>query len=449
MLRRFYNLLFPVVFLLLLPGYLRRMVRRGHYRQNFWQRLGFYSPAVHRRLAGLQGATWVQAVSVGEMIVALKCVAGLRAVYPTLPLVVSTTTTTGYALARERVPADVEVLYTPIDLRGAVRRFFDAVHPARLVIVDGGLWPNQLWESHRRHVPAALVNARLSPRSERRFRHTPSLARALFGQLDLVCVPEETDLARWQSLGVPSQNIVHTGSIKFDDAPSMNRGSSSAAAPAKAEPAAKRDFLERLGVHARRPIFLAGSTHPGEEKIIAEIFGRLRSRFPDLFLIIAPRHVERSAQLARTLADLGLHVSLRTAPNREQAASPDLLLLDTTGELRDWYGVATLVFIGKTLCSEGGQNPAEPLAAGVPVIVGPHMENFAELTAQLLAATALIQVADPFALETACARLLVDPLERSRLVHAAQQQLAAHRGATTRTVAALSAQRGLSACQTT
>ena len=132
MLRRFYNLLFPVVFLLLLPGYLRRMVRRGHYRQNFWQRLGFYSPAVHRRLAGLQGATWVQAVSVGEMIVALKCVAGLRAVYPTLPLVVSTTTTTGYALARERVPADVEVLYTPIDLRGAVRRFFDAVHPAAL-----------------------------------------------------------------------------------------------------------------------------------------------------------------------------------------------------------------------------------------------------------------------------------------------------------------------------
>ena len=448
LLRRFYNLLFPVTFLLLLPGYLVRMVRRGSYRENFWQHLGFYSPAVRRRLASSQRATWVQAVSVGEMLVALKLVAGLRAGQPDLPLIVSTTTTTGYALARERVPAGVEVLYTPVDLRGAVCRFFDAVQPAHLVIVDGGLWPNQLWESRRRRVPTALVNARLSPRSERRFRRFLPVARALFDHLDLVCVPEESALARWQSLGVPARNILHTGSIKFDDAPAAHRGESFPPSSAEAGPSAKRHFLTSLGVAPTRPILLAGSTHPGEEQIIAEAFLRLRSRFPDLFLVAAPRHVERCAAILPMLADLGLQVTLRTANPDEQTSPPDTLLLNTTGELRDWYGLVTLAFVGKSLCAIGGQNPAEPIMAGVPVVVGPHMENFAGLTAQLLAAHAIVQVTDPAELESECARLLSDPAERTRLVEAAQRQIAVHRGATTRTVAALAKQSRVFSCQT-
>ena len=217
MVRWLYNLCFPLVFIVLLPGYLRRMVRRGNFRRHFGQRLGIYSPEIEARLAGGSPRLWMQAVSVGEMLVALKLIDALHVYFPGLPLVLSTTTTTGYQLAIERVNEHVTVVYTPIDLAGAVRRAFDRLRPSQVVIVDGGLWPNQLWEAKRRGIPTALVNARLSPRSERRFRQFRAVAGAMFRLLDLVCVPEASDVIRWGSLGVAASNIRHTGSIKFDD----------------------------------------------------------------------------------------------------------------------------------------------------------------------------------------------------------------------------------------
>ena len=422
MVRRFYNLLFPLVFVGLLPLYLRRMVRRGDFRRNFGQRLGIFSPELKARFAAGPGAVWIQAVSVGEMLVALKLVDALRTRSPDLPLVLSTTTTTGYQLAVDRVGSAVEVVYTPIDLAGAVRRTFDALRPSRLVIVDGGLWPNQLWEAQRRAVPTALVNARLSPRSERRFRRFRAVAKAMFRQLDLVGVPEVDDLARWESLGVPAANLRHTGSIKFDDAPPTS--GSEATAPLEL-------VLRYVCADRNAPILLAGSTHAGEEKIVAQIFQRLRQRFHDLFLVVAPRHVERTGEIRAELEALGLLVAMRTetiAPKKV-----DALLLNTTGELRDWYPFATVVFIGKSLTGGGGQNPAEPISAGRPVIFGPHMENFADLTGQLLRADAAVQVPDATGLELACERLLSDPRERARLAGSAAAQIAIHRGATVRT----------------
>ncbi len=366
------------------------------------------------------------------MLVALKLIDALRERSPHLPLVLSTTTTTGYQLAAARIGAETELVYTPIDLAGAVRRAFDVLRPSQVVIVDGGLWPNQLWEAKRRAIPTALVNARLSPRSERRFQRFRTLGAMMFRLLDLVCVPENGDLARWESLGVSSTNLRQTGSIKFDDS----------APPSSDSPLATRsahgDFvgvLRDIGVTADTPILLAGSTHPGEERIAAEVFLKLRARFGRLFLIVAPRHVERAPQIRSELEALGLRVALRSAPGTEKSPtfSPDLLLLGTTGELRDWYALATVVFIGKSLTGVGGQNPAEAINAGRPVVFGPHMENFADLTSQLLAADAAIQVADTTGLENACARLLSDALERQRLVDAAFRQIAVHRGAAART----------------
>ncbi len=432
MVRWLYNLCFPLVFALLLPGYLRRMVRRGNFRRNFGQRLGFYAPGLRRRLADGQPRLWVQAVSVGEMLVALKLIDALRARVPSLPLVLSTTTTTGYRLAAERIGGETELVYTPIDLHGAVRRAFEVLRPAQVVIVDGGLWPNQLWEAKRRAIPTTLVNARLSPRSERRFRRFRKLAAAMFRLLDLVCVPETGDLARWESLGVLSANIRHTGSIKFDDAPAGATGFAPVGGSLHGE---LTRVLQSVGVGGDAPILLAGSTHPGEEKIVAEVFLKLRQRFARIFLIIAPRHVERTPQIRSELEVLGLRVASRTTLEAESSSAhpPDLLLLDTTGELRDWYALATVVFIGKSLTSVGGQNPAEAINAGRPVVFGPHMENFADLTRELLAANAAVQVADAGGLEIACARLLSDASERQRLVDAASRQVAIHRGAAART----------------
>ena len=445
--RRFYNLVFPLVFVLILPGYLRRMVRRGHYRRHFWQRFGFYSPAVRLRLAALTSPVWLQAVSVGEMLVALKLVAALRDHSPGLPLVLSTTTTTGHALAAERAPSSVVVLYTPIDLRGAVRRAFAAIRPAQLVVVDGGLWPNGLWTAQDHRVPTALVNARLSPRSERRFRSFRRLAPPLFGALDLVCVPEENDRSRWQSLGVPPDQIEHTGSIKFDDAPPAPAVLNASPNAPGADQAERAEVLATLSGSLDALVLLAGSTHPGEEKLLAEQYLRLRTHFPDLFLVVAPRHVERTPQIRAELETLGLRVALRTSPLDASAPRPDVLLLDTTGELRAFYELATLAFVGKSLCAVGGQNPAEGIAAGAPVIFGPHMENFEEITTQLLAAQAVVQSRDAANLEMVCARLLADAPERQRMVEAGRRCLEVHRGAARRTAERLAVQRRDFTCQ--
>ncbi len=435
LIRWLYNLCFPFAFLLLLPGYLRRMIRRGNFRRHFWQRFGYFAPELRARLAAGPPRPWLQAVSVGEMLVALKLVEALRAREPGLPLVLSTTTTTGFQLAQERAPAGVEVIYTPVDLLGAVRRTFRAVRPSQLVIVDGGLWPNQLWEAKRLGISTALVNARMSPRSERRFRKFRGVARSMFRLLDLVAVPEETDLHRWQSVGVPSANLRRTGSVKFDDA----------AAHGLLGSTIPRDVVARIGLHEGARILLGGSTHPGEEKILGEAYRNLRRLHPDLFLIVAPRHVERSPAVSAELEALGLRILRRTrfafADGR-----PDVLLLDTTGELRDWYAVATLVFIGKSLTGVGGQNPAEAVTAGRPVLFGPHMENFADLVSGLLAAQGAMQVCDARGLEAAFARLLSEPQAADSLATNARRLLSAHRGAAARTADLLLTRTEISPC---
>ena len=432
-----YNLCFPFVLAVLLPGYLWRMVRRGDYRENFGQRFGLFSNKLKHRLAEGPPPLWLQAVSVGEMLIALKLLAALRHNSPGLRIVLSTTTTTGYRLARAKAPADVEVIYTPVDLSSFVRRTFDLLRPTALVIVDGGLWPNQLWTARKHGVPAVLVNARLSPRSERRFRRAGRLGAQMFALLDLVCVPEPGDVARWSSLGVPGEQVRHTGSIKYDDQAAAAQASTDSIE--EREPRSDpRSFLTAIGVDASRQILLAGSTHPGEESLLAEAYRSLRSRFPRLFFIIVPRHVERSAEVVTALEASGLKVLRRTgSPSSAVVSPPDVLLVDTTGELAAWYTVATVVFIGKSLLGYGGQNPAEAIMAGKPVVFGPHMENFMDLVRQMKLAGGAIQVADTDGLVPAFSRLLGDEEERARLVAAARQQLAAHHGAAGRTAALL------------
>ncbi len=442
LIRWLYNFCFPLAFLVLLPGYMRRMVRRGNFRRHFWQRLGFFPADLRARLAAGQPRPWLQAVSVGEMLVALKLIVAWRELAPDLPLVLSTTTTTGFQLARERAPADVEVIYTPIDSLGAVRRTFRAVRPSQIVIVDGGLWPNQLWEARKRGVPTALVNARLSPRSERRFRRFRRVAGALFQSLDLVAVAEEADVERWKKLGVPAENLHWTGSVKFDDA--IVPGST-AAGPDPGVPVGLRALLSEAGVSPDAPILLAGSTHPGEEKILGTVYQTLRRTFADLFLVVAPRHVERAREVRADLEGAGLQVLNRTALSRGERGG-DVLLIDTTGELREWYSVATLVFIGKSLTALGGQNPAEAVAACKPVLFGPHMENFEDFVKGLLAIDGAVQVRDGGELEAACARLLADSESARAMAGRARRQLEAHRGAARRTAALLLAQGKISPC---
>ncbi len=421
MIRVIYNLLWPLGLLFFLPGYLMKMFRRGGYREKFGQRLGIYGIDVRARLAK-QRSTWLHAVSVGEVTVALKLASALRAVEPDLHCVLTTTTTTGFALANRNASSWIEVMYAPLDFWPIMRRAFAVIRPARILLIEAEIWPNLVAEAHARRIPIALVNARLSPRSEKRFRLFRFLVAPTFRLLDLVCVQDPADVDRWQQLGVERSRIRNTGSIKYDP---VNRDD-------HVDVQKARVFDLNVSNQDQLVLF-GGSTHPGEEEILAKVFLKLRQQFPSLRLFIAPRHVERLREIRAQLEALSLPVRLASEARNHRDAKPDCVLLDTTGELQRWYGIATVVFVGKSLTAHGGQNPVEPIVAGKPVIFGPHMENFAALAQTLVAKNGAIQVLDVEELECAAEKLLRDNEARRLLVQSAERVLTQHRGATAHT----------------
>lgn len=426
MIRFIYNLFWPIGLLFFLPGYLIKMLRRGGYRKKFGQRLGIYDIDVRARLSK-QTSTWLHAVSVGEVSIALKLANALRALEPDLHCVLTTTTTTGFGLANKTAPSWIEVMYTPLDYWPVMHRAFSAIRPARILLVEAEIWPNLAAVAHAQRIPLALVNARLSPHSERRFGRFRFFVMPTFRLLDLICVQEPEDIDRWAALGVERSRIRQTGSIKYDPE------------NVEVDSMLPRKVLHALNVE-NHPILFGGSTHPGEEEILATIFRELHAKFPDLFLIVVPRHTERAPEVRRALEQLGLRVAMRSqlsivrrSTALKTRSTVDCLLLDSTGELRNWYPVATVAFIGKSLTAHGGQNPVEPIMAGVPVIFGPNMENFAGLAISLVARGGAVQVDSAAALQRAIVDFLTDTRARQRAVANASAILHEHTGAAART----------------
>jgi 3-deoxy-D-manno-octulosonic-acid transferase len=423
-----YNLLFPVFFLFLLPGYLVRMFRRGGYRGKFLQRLGMYCAADRQELQQ-GGWTWIHSISVGETLLALKVAREIRRVEPHRRIFLSVTTSTGYAVAAPAAGEWLAVIYNPLDLRSIVRRALALVQPSDLIFIEA-IWPNLLAEAKKQGITTGFI-PRLSPRSERRFGKVAWLVAPIFGLLDRVAAAEPADLPRWQSLGVPAERITVTGNSKFDSA---------AAGESRAEEFQK--LLAGAGVSPGAPVLLGGSTFPGEELILAELYLQLRTNFPGLLLIVVPRHAERADEIVRELRAVDLQIVRRTALGDatgfvQNAKAPDVLLIDSTGELRDWYQLATVVFIGKSLTATGGQNPVEPVLAGKPVIFGPNMQNFEPIVSQWLSADAALRVSDAEELKQAVQALLADPSRRTAIAERARAIALAHEGATYRTVQVL------------
>ena len=422
MIRFLYNLLWPLGLLFFLPRYLATMFRRGGYREKFGQRLAVYDVDLRARLSRSDGtrSTWLHAVSVGEVAIALKLARAIQAHHPAAQFVLTTTTTTGFAFANKSAPREIEVMYAPLDFWPIMRRAFTMIQPEKIVLMEAEVWPNLLAEAHTRRIPVALVNARLSPRSEKRFRRFRFFIAPTFRLLDLVCVPERDDIERWRSLGVARSRIRQVGNIKYDPE------------NVEIDPTHPVKILRELNIDNRRPVLFGGSTHPGEEEVLAQIFRQLRAEFADLLLILAPRHAERAREVQRTLEQLDLRVVLRSQSSSVDQAA-DCLLLDSTGELRNWYTIATVVFVGKSLLAHGGQNPAEVILAGKPVIFGPHMENFAAFARSLVERNGALQISSADQLQRAIVDLLRDAEARARLVANARDVLATHTGATART----------------
>ncbi len=408
----------------MLPGFVVRMMRRGKYRHKFGQRFGVYSTRVKERLSELS-PVWIHAVSVGEVRVAMKLIAEWKRLDPGLEVVLSTTTSTGFALARAELETEwLEVIYNPLDFLPCVKSALRAIKPSRLVLVEAEVWPNLVYEARRLGISAYLVNARLSPRSVRRFRRARFLTAKVFNQLEKLCVQFPAEIAIWESLGMQSGKIALTGSIKYDFA--------------RTGVAQRPDLsavLEQAGLQPGARVLLGASTHDGEEVLLAELCENLRQTHANLFLILVPRHFERCHVIHDELAKAGFPANLRSKMDGStEMSDAQILLVNSTGELRDWFAFATVAFIGKSLTATGGQNPVEAIIAGKPAIFGPHMENFQILTGQLLEAKGAIQVPDAAGLTQKLDQLLGDEDMRMGLVNRAQEVLATHRGAAHRTV---------------
>ena len=420
-----YNLFFPLVFVALLPGFLLRMLRRGGYREKFRQRFGRYSPEERARLARGEWI-WLHSISVGETLLALKLARQIREREPGKCIALSVTTSTGFAVAQPHANDWLEIIYNPLDAPWIVRAALDAVRPVRLIFIEA-IWPNLLAAAQRRGLPVTFL-PRLSPRSAARFRRARFFTGPIFRLLDALAAAEPEDREAWQALGVDPARLHVTGNAKFD-----------AAAPTGGRTAEFRALLRDLGVPDDAPILLGGSTFPGEERILADALRELRTRWPALFLILVPRHVERAAAILAELEPTGLRLAVRSrlSTRNQKPETSDALLVDTTGELRDWYALATVVFMGKSLTATGGQNPVEPVLAGRPVIFGPHMENFAPIVARWLAGDAAVQVRDAAELRAQLATLFADAPRRAQLAERARAIAAIHSGATERAVGVL------------
>lgn len=425
-----YNALLPIGLCCMAPGALIKMRRRGGDWRDFGQRLGRWNEERTRSLAALPkpGLIWMHAVSVGEIGVARKLIAELLKQQPARSIVLTTTTPTGHRLALEieqAYPQRVVALYSPLDLPFVALRVLERLQPDRIVLVEAEVWPNILHQATKRGIPVTLVNARLSHRSEKRYRQFKGVIGPVFEMLSQVCVQEPEDVGRWAGLGVDASRITLTGSVKYDP-------QGSAVDPAQVQ--SFNEILSRTGL-ARRPLLLAASTHAGEELALAKVFQALQSSYPGLGLLVAPRHYERGAEVMAELQGLGLKPVQRSKPQTFAAA--DVLVIDSTGELKAWQELASIVVIGKSFLAEGGQNPAEAVMASKPVVFGPHMENFEPLVKLLLGAGGAWQVPNLTALTEALHSLLADPTRGHAQASAGREALMKHQGATQKTASLL------------
>jgi 3-deoxy-D-manno-octulosonic-acid transferase len=422
-----YNILFWIFFLGTSPYYFVRMRRRGNWQKGFVERFGKYDSRLKQSITN-RHVVWMHAVSVGEVNVCTQLIRALEPRLPNAKIVVSTTTTTGMGLLQEKLPVHIGKVYYPIDRRQYVARALNALHPEAVVLVEAEIWPNFIWRLTDLRVPVFLVNARLSERSFRGYRRFGFLFRPLFQAFAGVGAQNESDAARLRDLGCRPGAVHNLGNLKFD-----------AANVSAGKALDVRALLKQAGAPDDAVLLVAGSTHDGEEEILAAQFLRLRAQHPKLFLILVPRHFERARDLGRRLSDKhGLKLFYRTEITAETRLAPgavDCLLVNTTGELMNFYREADVVFVGKSLTADGGQNPIEPAALGKTVVFGPNMQNFRDVVRLFLAGNAVVQVQDAAELERTLGELLSDPARRRALGEKALRIVQQNQGAVERTVA--------------
>lgn len=416
-----YDLIWLVAATVLIPWYLLRRFCGGKNRKGLRERFGWYAP---HRLAPLQGrpVLWLHAVSVGETRAAVSLIRALKQTYPEHALVLTNVTETGHAIACDIDEVDLS-LFFPFDISWAVRRVLRQIRPDIVVIVETEIWPNLVRCAKRASIPMVLVNGRISDRSFPRYLKVRFLLRAILNRFDALCMQTRQDQQRMLALGASEGHVAVTGNLKFD----MSCDGLGALMPEALRVAYKLS-TETL-------VWVAGSTHPGEEEKILHAFHEVRRQGVALTLVLAPRHPGRAQEVGELLDSHGLTWVVRTSLDEygDVLKDGDVLLVDTVGELLKLYAAADVVFVGGSLAPVGGHNVLEAALLKKPVLFGPNMQNFREI-ARLLTEAGGGKMVEEQELVDELVRLLTDPEARKTMGAIGYDLLLQHTGATERTV---------------
>lgn len=419
-----YNIVFPIIFLCYLPFYIVHLRRRGGLSADYWQRFGFFSKDRAVALKALDNAVWIHAVSVGETVAALTFIRRWRERRPNEPMVFSCGTSTAFATAAKKLPPGVELIYCPMDFFWAVRRALGLIRPRLLVIFEVEIWPNLILMAKKRGAQVVLVNGRMSDKSSQGYARWRGIFKPIFDAFAAICVQTPSDGERIARVIGQDSRIHVCDTMKFDQVPDVvNRD--------------LHPLFEQCFGAGERVVFTAGSTHSGEEELVCRAYKALRQDFPQLRLVLVPRHHERSNEVEEVLRAEQLSWRLlQPTPDSKVADGPvDVLVVNTTGELMNFYGASDIAYVGKSLAGQtGGHNIIEPAIFGKAILHGAHMENFRAVAALFQEHHAAIEVQQDEDFSPALRRLLANPAEREALGSAARKLVDRYRGAIDRTL---------------
>lgn len=410
-----YDLIFLIFVIIYLPIYFFRK----KFHQGFWLRLGILPKDLE-----LERPIWLHAVSIGEVMAVKSLIEELRNIYATKKFVISTVTATGNKVAQGIAKEYDFVTYLPLDFSSIVRSVIDRINPSIFIIAETEIWPNLINYLYKKNIPIVVVNGRISDVSFRGYSSIKFLLKPVLEKISIFCMQTERDADKLMHLGVPKVNIHITGNMKFDTAVYKEKVKDSI------------ELRSKLDLDPQDKLFAAGSTHPGEEEIILEAYKDLQTQFSNLKILIAPRHPERSKDIAKISSRFGLcgiFISTLTAGSPSRVIKP-VFILDVIGQLGNFYSIADIVFVGGSLIKRGGHNILEPAFLGKPILFGPYMFNFQDIADLFLCNKASIMVYDQEELKINIQDLLNNPAKIIELGQRARQLILENQGATKRNV---------------
>jgi len=415
-----YNYLLLMVLLLGLPFFLFRLSTTRRFRRGLGERFTCYG----RRKNELRAdrSIWIQAASVGEVSASLPLIRLLRKEFPRRRLVLTCQTASGRRVGRDKLRREASVLLCPLDLGFLVERFVRLISPEILILIETEIWPGLITVSHRHQIPVLLVSGRISPAAFKGYSKAGVLLEPVLNKISAFNMRTEDDAERIRRMGAPASRVFVNGNIKFDSLP-----------PTRIAADIRRQLAARLGLGPENMLIVGGSTYEGEEAILLEVFKKISSRLGGLRLLLAPRHLERLGEVEGLLKSRNQPYSLFSRPVETTAIEKaEVVILDEMGILFTLYSLAAVVFVGRSLKGEGGQNPIEPASWGKPLVFGPHMENFHCIAAELVEAGAAVRLADDSELESAVIDILSHPEKRNAMGEKARRVVEKKRGASRR-----------------